>query len=308
VEKYSKKKSLKEINKGLKANMMPIEEYTNIITQSMMLSHLYGRDDMNTSIGEMRSKDIDLVEMSEAPDTSASSVSKKFPSSEGKSPKVAGVGAFGEHEGEVFAEIPDPSTGSGSEQFAEIPDAYTEAVKFFLAKNIITKKEFEKLEKKIRKHAFTVAKTDSEWLISKMKDSIQTALAEGIPTADWLAGIDSVFESAGMTKLNDYHLRTIFRTNMQTALNEGKMAIIQQADTEEFPLLEFVAIEDDRVRGSHLKLDGYRAPKNDAVWQSLTPPLDYNCRCTLRPVHVNEGLKATKKPDIKSMNLGFVKN
>ena len=239
---------------------MPIEEYTNIIAQSMILSNLYGRVDMNTQIGEARSKSVER-------------------------------GTMSEYEGEVFAVV---------------PDAYSEALKQFIAKNIITKKEFDKLEKKIRKYAFTVANTDSEWLISKMKDSIQTALAEGIPTADWLSNIDAIFQNAGMTKLNDFHLKTVFRTNMQTALNEGKMAIMQQADIEEFPLLEFVAIEDDRVRASHLKLDGYRAPKDDPVWQSLTPPLDYNCRCTLRPVHISEGLKATKKPKLKDDELGFV--
>ncbi len=236
---------------------MPKEEYTDLISQSMILSHLYGMNSTNEYMGRLKSK------------------------------------YMREEENQII--------------FEEIPLSYDETIKFFISKNIITKSEFEKIEKKLRKYAFTVAKIESERILKKIKDSIIDAIKKGIDITEWIKQIDMIFANAGITKLNDYHIKTVFRTNMQTALNEGKMQIMDLANPEEFPLLEYVAIEDDRVRGSHLRLNGFRAPKNEPIWQQITPPLDFNCRCTVRPVYIEEKLKASKKkPDLSGDGFGFI--
>lgn len=253
-----KKKSLTA--KDISLKMMPVEEYAQTISESMILAHLYGRMAANDEMG------------------SAIAESQKL--------KV---------ENKNFAEEP-------------IPTAYDKALELMLAKNVITSEQFAKLSKDIRKYAFTVANVDSERLLNALRDNLTEAIESGaLNVEDWLLNVGSVFETQGMTKLADYHLRTIFRTNIQTALNEGRRQIIQEASDDEFPLMEFVAIEDNRVRHSHLALNGFRAPKNDAIWKQITPPLDYNCRCTLRPVHKDEGLSATEEtPDLN--DFGFVKN
>jgi SPP1 gp7 family putative phage head morphogenesis protein len=189
----------------------------------------------------------------------------------------------------------------------DIPTAYDEAVKFFMSKNIITKNDFVKLDKKARKFAFTVAKVDSQRLLDDIKKSIDQALATGIPTAEWLSNIDTVFMNSGMHALNDYHLKTVFRNNMQTALNEGSMAMLKQADPSEFPLWQYVTTLDGRERKSHRDNNKYTAPANDPVWKILQPPLDHNCRCRIRPVHSSEGLKSwNKKPVMKPDEMKFV--
>jgi SPP1 gp7 family putative phage head morphogenesis protein len=207
-----------------------------------------------------------------------------------------------------MAELNNATESAFSENFEEIPNAYDEAIRFFLDKKILTKKEFEKLEQKARKYAFTMASTDSERLLELLKSDLAEKLESGdLNAQQWLDQADDIFKRAGMSSAGNYQLKTVFLTNIMTAINNGKMKIYEQADEEEFPLLEFVTVEDNRVRPEHARLDGFRAAKNDPVWQRIQPPLSYNCRCTIRPVHKDEGLEASKYlPNISGKGFEFV--
>lgn len=201
----------------------------------------------------------------------------------------------------------------------EIPTAYTESLKFFMGKNVITKPEFLKLEKKVRKYAFTVAKQDSIKSLGKIKKNLFDTL-EGIDPftgeklkhamlniEDWLQTIDKYFDINGISKLAQWHLRLVFHVNVQTALNEGRMAMLQESDPEEFPFIEYVAILDERTRPGHRALNGFKAPANDPIWQKITPPLGFRCRCGIRPVHVDEELEASASvPDTSGRGFEFV--
>ena len=189
----------------------------------------------------------------------------------------------------------------------DIPSALADAMDFFIAKGVITKSEFMALDAEIRKYAFTVAWTDSDRLLESLKDDLSEALANGLTSDEFLEMTAGTFQRLGMNSRAEWHLNTVYRTNMQTALNEGRVEQIRKADPELFPLLEFVAINDDRVRDSHRQLNGFRAPANDPVWQRITPPLGFNCRCTVRPVYVEEKLKATAgAPAIDPETMPFV--
>ncbi len=54
------------------------------------------------------------------------------------------------------------------------------------------------------------------------------------------------------------------------------------------PYLMYDAINDSRVRPSHLALDGVIRPVGDPFWKTHTPPLGHRCRCTLRALDRNE--------------------
>ena len=41
----------------------------------------------------------------------------------------------------------------------------------------------------------------------------------------------------------------------------------------------YVTMGDDRVRVNHEALDGTKARKDDPIWNEITPPLGWNCRC-----------------------------
>jgi len=256
----------------LDTKMMPVDEYAKVIGDAMIITHLFGR----LTVSEQ------LAVAVGGPDKNT-----RIQASESGSHRPDSSSLY-------FADVD------------EIPTAFEKALKYMLDKNLMTSAEFKKLDKAVRKYAFSVADVDSKRLLDLLKTNLSEALESGaLNVEQWLQQVGGVFQSAGMTKLNDYHLRTVFRTNMQTALNEGRFEMIQDANEDEFPLIEFVAIMDDRTRQDHANLDGFRAPKDDPIWQKITPPLDYNCRCTLRPVHVDEGLDATKTvPDLTDVGFG----
>jgi SPP1 gp7 family putative phage head morphogenesis protein len=47
---------------------------------------------------------------------------------------------------------------------------------------------------------------------------------------------------------------------------------------------QFNAVLDSDTPPSHARLAGVIAPTDDAIWRHLSPPLDWECRCSLRLV------------------------
>lgn len=172
----------------------------------------------------------------------------------------------------------------------EIPSAYDEAVRFFLSKLILPKSEFEKLEAEARRRAFTVYLDSRTVILEAVKASLEAALESGMAREEWAADIAGVFDRAGITEVNPHYLDTVFLTNIQEGLNRGKDAIYEETDPEEFPMFTWFTVGDERVRDSHVDLDGFTWERNDPIWDLLKPPLSYRCRCGRSLVYREEGL------------------
>ncbi len=81
---------------------------------------------------------------------------------------------------------------------------------------------------------------------------------------------------------NINYLKTEHRTAGRTALMAGKWQQFKKLeDTHD---LMFVTAGDAKVRNDHSKLQGVVKPVNSDFWDSYYPPLDYNCRCSIRQV------------------------
>lgn len=76
---------------------------------------------------------------------------------------------------------------------------------------------------------------------------------------------------------NEVWLETEYDTALSTVINANRFDAI---DSE---YLEFTTVGDDRVRPEHVILEGLTYPKNHPIWKKMTPPLDYRCRCGLKP-------------------------
>ena len=50
------------------------------------------------------------------------------------------------------------------------------------------------------------------------------------------------------------------------------------------PYWQYVTVNDGKVREAHRKLHGQVFAADDPVWDTLYPPLDYRCRCRVRPL------------------------
>ena len=92
-------------------------------------------------------------------------------------------------------------------------------------------------------------------------------------------------------------LRTEYDTSISMAQADEQWQEIQE-QKETLPMLTFRTIGDDRVRPEHEALEGLTAPVDDPIWDDLTPPLDWNCRCTLEQ---SEDAEPTPKDEVKEM-------
>ena len=186
-------------------------------------------------------------------------------------------------------------------QFAEdfdLPDVLKLARDYFIKKGVLTKLEFIRLSAEARWQSFTVARVNDTGILEKIKTKLDAALESGIKIEDFTADMDKVFDAAGLTKLNPFHLDTVFLTNAMTGYGEGRKQVIDNLSVDEFPYRQISTVGDSRVRDPHKILDDFVAAKDDAVWTWLKTPFSYRCRCIISPVHVSEGLTPSVMPKV----------
>jgi len=135
----------------------------------------------------------------------------------------------------------------------------------------------------LREKSLTIAGVEHQQVLFDVRKLIVQAVQEGKTFDELKAEMDTLFENYGITKLNPWHLETMFRTNLFTSYAVGQL---EQAKSMEdrFPLWRYSAIKDSRTRPEHLALDGsiYR------VGEGPVPPIDYNCRCTAIYLHISQ--------------------
>ena len=93
---------------------------------------------------------------------------------------------------------------------------------------------------------------------------------------------------------------TVFRTNLNSAFTEGVFAMARDDDVRDVvPALMFVDSRDPDVRKNHRAAHGMIASVGDPVWDTLKPPLGFNCRCSVRLIdkfEVREKFGASRVP------------
>lgn len=118
-----------------------------------------------------------------------------------------------------------------------------------------------------RQLAFTVSGLAALDQIERVKDSLTVALQTGEGFQSWKQRLLAA-EDLG---LPDARIETIFRTNVQGCYNRGRWERIQ-AVKDSLPYWLYDAINDSRVRKSHLALDGIIRPADDPFWNIHAPP------------------------------------
>lgn len=88
-------------------------------------------------------------------------------------------------------------------------------------------------------------------------------------------------------KIGTRYNRNYLEAEYQTVVASGQMGrryMEVRADKDVFPLLRWDAINDERTRKEHKRMDGITRPADDPFWKSYWPPLGYRCRCDVRQV------------------------
>ena len=152
-----------------------------------------------------------------------------------------------------------------------------EAVKAFLARDVMTKEQFYLLSEERRGTAWTVSKLMSVVTINKCKTKLAGIIADGGTVemfTEWLEAEAMVWKAS--------YSALVFRMAVFSAYGQARDRVIMDpAIAEEFPWIFYDAINDDRVRPDHFEMDGkvWRRDEFPAEW---TPPNGYNCRCEKR--------------------------
>lgn len=82
-------------------------------------------------------------------------------------------------------------------------------------------------------------------------------------------------------------------TNLKTAIGQSYSAAqyIRLTDPEVsdiYPAWQFMTRNDSHVREEHAALHAKVFSKDDPIWSSIYPPLDWNCRCYVIPIAASE--------------------
>ncbi len=164
--------------------------------------------------------------------------------------------------------------------FDEAPLLTREAVEAILKKIPLTHDEYERLDAKYRNQAFTISRLTTADLIEDVKQAMAEHIKKGGTFAEWRDSIDETFTSLGMSKSNARYLETVYRTNVQSAYNEGQRNYARQ-NQQRIALAEYHAIRDERTRPAHRAMHGFKAPLDSPVWNEWWPPNGFNCRCSI---------------------------
>ncbi len=169
------------------------------------------------------------------------------------------------------------------EKKVDVYKPFDQVLAEFLKKNVITRDEFDLLEQEFKRRAFTIAGVESVAILESVKAAIAKVGDNGWPEV--VKTIDLVFDNAGLSRLNPYHMNTVIRTNIQTMYSQGKEVLYSGMDTEEFPARMVVCVLDSRTRESHKAFHHFTYAADNPIWQKLRTPFDYNCRCTIILLH-----------------------
>ena len=160
-----------------------------------------------------------------------------------------------------------------------------QAVQFARSRKVLLPAEYYSLDLTSRQYASTVSYLAGLDQIESVLSSAYKVLESGGTFADFQKLVDE----SGI-ELSEAHLDNVFRTNIQNAYARGKWSH-QQQNKDKRPYLEYMAINDSRVRPSHLALDGVIRHIDDPFWQKYYVPNGYRCRCTTTAITEKQAIR-----------------
>lgn len=165
------------------------------------------------------------------------------------------------------------------------PLSFLEAISFAVSRKVVLPDEFYSLDLKTRQMATTVSFLSSIEQIETVVKSVNQVLIDGGTFKDFKKLVED-----NEIILSEPYLKNVFRTNIQTAYGHGRWQQ-QQRNKANRPYLMYVAINDSRVRPSHLALNRIIRHIDDPFWQTYYAPWDFMCRCTIVALTEEQALK-----------------
>lgn len=176
----------------------------------------------------------------------------------------------------------DPTGGirlqGGVKDFVASP--FQEAIRIFKARNVVTRRAFDRLAAQAKQRAFTVANMASRDVIGVVKDELTKALEDGDDLRRFSARLAERTETAGWVAANPSHVENVFRTNTMGAYARGREEQMNQPSVlAARPYRQLMGVKDSRTRPFHRAAHGKVLHHTDAAVPRLRTPLGFMCRC-----------------------------
>lgn len=155
------------------------------------------------------------------------------------------------------------------------PVTFLEALRFAHERKIVLPDEFYSMDLKTRQLATTVGFLSSIEQVETVIKVVNKSIADGSTYNDFKKLV-----AENEIVLSDRYLKNVYRTNIQTAYGHGRWQQ-QQRNKDKRPYLMYSAINDSRVRPSHLDLNRIIRHIDDPFWLLYYPPWGFMCRCTV---------------------------
>ena len=191
--------------------------------------------------------------------------------------------------GRFHAKAPRTSFADDDLQIIRSREAvpFEQAIDFLKGTVPMHKGEWEALEKPLRFRAFTVARLAELDHIEKVRQTLVTSLEKGEGFAEKWATLRQTLQTRG-EDIAPCYFETVYRTNVQTAYNAGRLMQYQNNPPHAWELL---VIEDGRTSDTckgiaSLIGNGKALPADHPFWKKYGfPPYHFNCRTTFRAVY-----------------------
>ena len=185
--------------------------------------------------------------------------------------------------------------------FSAEPLPFEEAIDFFKGKISLTKEEWEELEPKLRFRAFTVSRLAEADHIEMLRGRLLHAMEKGEHFAETWKDVRAFTEDADQP-FSARYFETVYRTNMQSAYNAGRL---MQYQNNMPPAWELLFIEDGRTSDickglASIAGNGKALAASHSFWSTYGfPPYHFNCRTTFRAVYdyeIGRGMEIENVP------------
>jgi SPP1 gp7 family putative phage head morphogenesis protein len=161
------------------------------------------------------------------------------------------------------------------------PAPHEEAAALIANKPVVAREVFDGLLPELRGRAFTITGVEAANVQQAVRDRI-AELPRGAKWDDVKADIADAIEPF-IGDGADRRAELLLRTHGFQAFQSSNWRVIQEdADSTH---IQYLATEDDRVRATHIALNGIILPKEDPFWQRHFPPWEWGCRCRTRPIN-----------------------
>lgn len=159
-----------------------------------------------------------------------------------------------------------------------------EALELLQGKAVVSREAFDRLLPELRARAFTVTGLSGFDAMQRIQDTIASLAGGAEAGRTWdeakalITGeLDALGEGA------ERRAELLLRTHGFQAFQAANWETAQL--DEDTTHLQYLATEDDKVRDTHLALNGLILPKDDPFWDKHMPPWEWGCRCRVRPIN-----------------------